>query len=131
VLRNPIILLVLIGIGWAIYDARKRHWGRGTKEKEVGAAVQPEAVVAERQQAMAKKALRDAAISAAQNSLRIGAISKAQAQLIEAHMKDNPSLRNILDELIATLESNGESEHSLAVKEVDAQLFKGCVSAAE
>lgn len=130
-LRNPIILLVLIGIGWAIYDARKRNWGRGAKEKGVGAAVQPDADVAERQQAMAKKALRDAAISAVQNSLRIGAISRAQAVVIEAHMKDNPSLRNILDELIATLESNGESEHSLAVKEVDVQLFKGCGSTAE
>jgi hypothetical protein len=27
-LRNPIILLLLIGIGFAIYGARKRKWGR-------------------------------------------------------------------------------------------------------
>jgi hypothetical protein len=74
---------------------------------------------------MAKKALRDAAMSAVQNSLRIGTISKAQAALIEAHMKNNSSL---LDQLIATLESNGEIEYSLVIKDLDAQLFKGCVS---
>ena len=96
--------------------------------QKVVADVQTEADVAELQQTMAKKALRDAAISAVQNFLRIGAISKAQAALIEVHMKNNSSLRTILDELIATLESNGEIEHSLVAKDIDAQLFKGCVS---
>jgi hypothetical protein len=83
---------------------------------------------AELQQTAAKKALRDAAISAVHNSLRIGVISKAQATLIEGNMKNNPSLRTILDELVSTLESNGEIEHSLVIKDVDAQLFKSCVS---
>jgi hypothetical protein len=99
--------------------------------RKVVADIQTEADVSELQQAMAKKALRDAAISAVRNSLRIGTISKAQAALIEAHMKNNSSLRTILDELIATLESNGEIEHSLVVKDLDTKVYKGCVSEAK
>src|SRR5271165_1026176 len=96
--------------------------------QKVVADVQSEADIAELQQTMAKKALRDSAISAVHNSLRIGAISKAQAALIEVRMKNNPSLRTILDELIATLDANGETKHALVIRDVDTQVFKGCVS---
>lgn len=97
------------------------------RRKQVVADVQTEADIAELQQVKAKKALRDAAIAAVQNSLRIGAISKAQAALIEAHMKNNPSPRTILEELISTLESNGEIEHLAVAKEMDA-IFKSNIS---
>jgi hypothetical protein len=83
---------------------------------------------AAKQEEMAKQALRDAALSAAQQALKIGTITKAQEAGITARMKASPTLRNILDELIATLEANGETDQAAVVKEVDTELFKGCIS---
>ena len=54
----------------------------------------------------------------------------AQTALIEANMKDNRSLRKILEELITTLEANGETAHAAVIRELDVELFKGCVSGA-
>jgi hypothetical protein len=96
-------------------------------QRKVVPDIQTETGVAELQQVKAKKALRDAALSATENALRIGTITKAQAGLITAHMKNNPSLRTILDELISTLEANGETAQAAVVREVDT-VFKGCVS---
>lgn len=81
------------------------------------------------QQEKAKKLLRDAALQAAKHALEIGTITKAQEAGIAARMEANPTLRNILDELIATLEANGEVQQAAVVKEVDAELFKGCIKA--
>jgi|GEM_PF-6914903 len=105
-------------------DILKKIFGH----RKVVADIQTEEDVAKLQQAKAKKALRDAALSATENALRLGTITKAQAALITAHMKNNPSLRTILDELIRTLEANGETAQAAVVRDVDTELFKGCVS---
>ena len=70
-------------------------------------------------------------MAAVTQALKIGVITRAQAALIEANMKDNGSLRKILEELITTLEANGETAHAAVIRELDVELFKGCVSAAQ
>jgi len=117
-LTNPIILLLLIGIGWAVYEYRKKN--KAKPEPSVDAVME--------QQEKAKKALRETALQAAKHALEIGTITKAQEAGITARMKASPTLRDVLDELIATLEANGETSQAEVVKEVDAELFKGCIS---
>jgi hypothetical protein len=105
-------------------DTFKMVFGR----RKIVADIPADGDVAELQQVIAKKALRDAALRATQHALQIGTISKTQAALISAHMKNSSSLRTILDELISTLETNGKTAQAAVVRDLDTEVYKGCVS---
>jgi hypothetical protein len=123
--------LLLGGIIWYAYFCKSLRV-RNTyfpEAAEVPASAKESAY--EREQRLAKTALRNAALAAVTQALKIGVITRAQAALIEANMKDNRSLRKILEELITTLEANGETAHAAVIRELDVELFKGCVSAAQ
>jgi hypothetical protein len=133
-----VIAYVVVGgmvgvISWAviltiIWIATKKSVSNTEVPKAKPRPELSEAEPAAMQQETAKQILRNAALQAAKHALEIGTITKAQEAGITARMKASPTLRNLLDELIATLEANGETSQAEIVKEADAELFKGCTS---
>ena len=107
-------------------DIFKMIFGR----KKIVVDIQTQEDAYEISQAMAKNALRNAALAGVQQSLKVGAITNTQAASLTAHMRVTSSLRTINDAHLSVLDANGELERSDLIREIDTKLFKECVSPA-